>query len=268
SGFFEELAEGIEEKDSAVCVGLDPVPERVPDGMSVLEFNRRIIDATGDVAVAYKPNAAFYEALGVEGWEALLETIEYAQAHAPVVLDCKRGDIGSSSRRYAGLVDTADAVTVSPYMGYDSLKPFLDREDKGVFVLCRTTNSGAENFQELSCSGVDNSDDDKPLYLHVAERCVEWNANSNIGLVVGATAPDEMERVRNHADDLPFLVPGVGAQGGDVEAAVEHGLNSEGVGVVNSTRSIIYAHEEGGDVGDAAREAAKSLRRELNKYRS
>ena len=258
--FFDRLADEIEAKDSLVCVGLDPVPSRIPDGVGIAEFNRRIIDATKDVAVAYKPNAAFYEALGVDGWQTLLETVEEASAAAPVVLDAKRGDIGHSSRRYAELLDHADAITVSPYMGMDSVRPFLERGDSGVFVLCKTTNEGSADFQDLE-------DDGKPVYAHVAERAVEWNAvNGNVGLVVGATHPEEMEEVREHAGDLPFLVPGIGAQDGDAEAAVEHGTDGDGVGLVNSTRSIIYAGD-GERFEEAARGAARSLRDALNEYR-
>ncbi|MFP4174520.1 MAG: orotidine-5'-phosphate decarboxylase [Halobacteriales archaeon] len=259
-GFFDRLDNEIDAKDSLVCVGLDPVPSRIPEGVGIAEFNRRIIDATSDIAVAYKPNAAFYEALGVDGWHTLLETVEEASAAAPVILDAKRGDIGHSSRRYAELLDTADAITVSPYMGTDSVRPFLDRDDAGVFVLCKTTNEGSADIQDLEA-------DEKPVYAHVAERAVDWNAvNENVGLVVGATHPDEMEEVRGYADDLPFLVPGIGAQGGDVEAAVEHGTDSDGVGLVNSTRSIIYA-SDGENFDGAAREAARSLRATLNEYR-
>ncbi|MDZ7688509.1 MAG: orotidine-5'-phosphate decarboxylase [Halobacteriales archaeon] len=261
--FFDRLADEIETKDSLVCVGLDPVPSRIPDDVGVAEFNRRIIDATSDIAVAYKPNAAFYETLGDgvgDGWRTLVETVEEASASAPVILDAKRGDIGNSSRRYAELLELADAITVSPYMGTDSVRPFLDYEDAGVFVLCKTTNTGSADFQDLEAEG-------KPVYAHVAERAVEWNeVNRNVGLVVGATHPDEMEEVRGHANDLPFLVPGVGAQGGNAESAVEHGTNSRGVGLVNSTRSIIYAGE-GEKFDTAARSAAKSLKRTLNEYR-
>jgi len=256
--FFDRLADEIEKKDSLVCVGLDPVPSRIPDGVGLAEFNRHIVEATSDIAVAYKPNSAFYEALGE--WDTLVETLEEARNSAPVILDAKRGDIGNSSRRYAELLNLADAITVSPYMGTDSVRPFVEREDAGVFVLCRTTNSGSADFQDLEADG-------KPVYAYVAEHAVEWNEiNENVGLVVGATHPEKMEGVREHADDLPFLVPGVGAQGGDAEAAVEHGTNSRGIGVVNSTRSIIYAGE-GESFETAAREAAKSLRSMLNQHR-
>ena len=255
---FDRLAEEIDRKDSLVCVGLDPVPSRIPDGIGVADFNRRIVEATEDIAVAYKPNSAFYEALGE--WDTLVETVEETRNSAPVILDAKRGDIGNSSRRYAELLDLADGITVSPYMGTDSVRPFVEREDAGVFVLCRTTNSGSADFQDLEADG-------KPVYAHVAERAVEWNEiNENVGLVVGATYPEKMEKVREHGGDLPFLVPGIGAQGGDPEAAVEYGTDSRGLGLVNSTRSIIYAGD-GERFDTAAREAAKSLRSMLNQHR-
>ena len=255
---FDRLAEEIDRKDSLVCVGLDPVPSRIPDGIGVADFNRRIVEATEDIAVAYKPNSAFYEALGE--WDTLVETVEETRNSAPVILDAKRGDIGNSSRRYAELLDLADGITVSPYMGTDSVRPFVERDDSGVFVLCRTTNSGSADFQDLEADG-------KPVYAHVAERAVEWNEiNENVGLVVGATYPEKMEKVREHGGDLPFLVPGIGAQGGDPEAAVEYGTDSRGLGLVNSTRSIIYAGD-GERFDTAAREAAKSLRSMLNQHR-
>lgn len=257
TGFFDRLRGSIRDHDSVVCVGLDPDPRRIPDGVSVMEFNRRIIDATSDVAAAYKPNTAYYEALGC--WDELLETMEYASAHAPVILDGKRGDVGHSSRRYAELLDFADALTVNPYMGRDSLHPFLDRRERGVFVLCKTTNKGSTDFQELESDG-------KPLYQHVAERVRDWDEHGNVGLVVGATDPEGLEFVRSVAGDLPFLVPGVGAQGGDLEAAINYGLNSDGVGVVNSSRSILYAGE-GDNFDNAARSEAKKLRSALNEYR-
>jgi len=267
--FFDRLTDEIDTKDSLVCVGLDPVPSHIPDGVGIAEFNRRIVEATSDVAVAYKPNSAFYESLTVEGkdgWRILRETVEEASVHAPVILDAKRGDIGHSSRRYAKLLEIADSITVNPYLGTDSIRPFLEHSESGVFVLCKTTNSGSADFQDLE-TGDDEDDEGKPFYSHVAERATEWNElNGNVGLVVGATHPEEMEEVRGHAGDLPFLVPGIGAQGGDAEAAVKYGTNSAGVGVVNSTRSIIYAGE-GENFGRAARESAKNLRKTLNEYR-
>jgi orotidine-5'-phosphate decarboxylase len=262
--FFEDLAARIDAADSVVSVGLDPDPAKLPAGLADHElprwaFNGRIIDATHEHAACYKPNVAFYE--DADGWRALRETIEYAHGKGvPVLLDAKRADIGNTARQYAGLLDHADAITVNPYLGRDSLEPFLSREDKGVFVLCRTSNSGGKDFQNL---GVGN---DKKLYEYVAQRCAAWNERDNVGLVVGATAPEELERVRELVPELPFLVPGVGAQGGDAEAAVEFGLTAEGVGLVNSSRGIIFAGEDE-NFEAAARQAARRLKERLNRYR-
>ena len=267
--FFETLSDRIEATDSVVSVGLDPAPDRLPAFLDAdlprWAFNRRVIDATHEHAACYKPNAAFYE--DPDGWRALTETIAYAHGkNVPVLLDAKRGDIGNTARQYAALLDSdgldADAITVNPYMGRDTLEPYLSRENKGVFVLCRTSNSGGADFQTLD---VGNG---KPLYQYVAQRCAEWNDNDNVGLVVGATAPDELEALRGLVD-LPFLVPGVGAQGGDAEAAVEYGL-ADDVGLVNSSRGIIFAGE-GSDTESeyfrACGDAAKRLKRRLNKFR-
>jgi orotidine-5'-phosphate decarboxylase len=263
--FFEDLRARIEAVDSVVSVGLDPDPTRLPDAVADHDlprwaFNRRIIDATHEHAACYKPNAAFYE--DSEGWRALRETVAYAHGKGvPVLLDAKRGDIGNTARQYAELLDDADAITVNPYLGRDSLEPFLAREEKGVFVLARTSNPGASDFQNLE---VGNG---KRLYEYVAQRAAEWNERGNVGLVVGATAPGELETVRDLVPDLPFLVPGVGAQGGDVEAAVEFGL-TDGVGLVNSSRGIIFAGEGSEqEFAKAAGEAAKRLKRRLNGYR-
>jgi len=268
--FFEDLRARIEAVDSVVSVGLDPDPSRLPKELADHDlprwaFNRRIIDATHEHAACYKPNAAFYE--DPDGWRSLEETVAYAHGkNVPVLLDAKRGDIGNTARRYADLLDDdglgADAMTVNPYMGRDSLEPYLSMPEKGVVVLCRTSNSGGADFQNLEVGN------DKPLYEYVAQRAAEWNDDDNVGLVVGATAPEELAAVRDLVD-LPFLVPGVGAQGGDAEAAVEYGL-ADGVGLVNSSRGIIFAGE-GADDEDAyfraAGNAAKRLKRRLNQYR-
>ncbi|MFB6176343.1 MAG: orotidine-5'-phosphate decarboxylase, partial [Halobaculum sp.] len=179
----------------------------------------------------------------------------------PVLLDAKRGDIGNTARKYAELLDEADAITVNPYMGRDSLDPFLSRDEKGVFVLCRTSNPGRSDLQDLELDG------GEPLYRRVAALADLWNEHGNVGLVVGATAPEELETIREEVPDLPFLVPGIGAQGGDAEAAVEHGL-ADGVGLVNSSRGIIFAGEDAGeDFHRAAGQAAERLRDRLNQYR-
>lgn len=261
--FFERLADRIDTADSVLSVGLDPDPDRLPDHLREHDlprwaFNRRIIDATHDHAACYKPNAAFYE--DADGWRALEETIAYAHGKdVPVLLDAKRADIGNTARQYATLLDTADAITVNPYLGRDALEPFLSREEKGVFVLCRTSNPGGADLQDAELESGET------VYERVADRAGEWNERGNVGLVVGATAPEELERVRERAPDLPFLVPGIGAQGGDAEAAIEHGLAS-GVGLVNSSRGIIFAGE-GESFAGAAGEAAKRLKRRLNEYR-
>jgi len=279
--FFDRLAERIATVDSVVSVGLDPDPDRFPEyvadaDLPRFQFNRRIIDATHEYAACYKPNAAFYE--GTDGWAALEETIAYAHGKGvPVLLDAKRGDIGNTARQYADTLDPdgldADAITVNPYMGRDSLEPFLQREDKGVFVLCRTSNPGGADLQDLELSS------GEPLYERVAALADLWNANDNVGLVVGATNPDELESIREIVPDVPFLVPGVGAQGGDAEAAVEHGLTARwsdaadapGVGLVNSSRGIIFAGEEARGGADAyfgaAGQAARQLAGRLNEYR-
>jgi len=269
TAFFDRLHRRIERVDSVVSVGLDADPNRLPDCLAGRDlprwaFNRRIIDATHEHAACYKPNAAFYE--DADGWRALRETIAYADGKdVPVLLDAKRADIGNTSRRYAGLLDDVDAITVNPYMGRDSLEPFLSREEAGVFVLCRTSNPGGADLQDLELAS------DEPLYRRVAALADRWNEHGNVGLVVGATAPEELEELRTEVPDLPFLVPGVGAQGGDAEAAVEYGL-ADGVGLVNSSRGIIFAGEDAARDDPeayfgAAGEAAKRLKRRLNRYR-
>jgi orotidine-5'-phosphate decarboxylase len=261
--FFDRLAGRIEAADSVVSVGLDPDPERLPDLDADLprsEFNRRVIDATHEHAAAYKPNAAFYE--DPDGWRALERTVEYAHDRGvPVVLDAKRADIGNTARQYARVLDDVDAITVNPYLGRDALGPFLSR-DAGVFVLCRTSNTGARDFQTLELA-----ETGRPLYEHVARVAAGWNERGNVGLVVGATAPAELATLREQVPDLPFLVPGVGAQGGDARAAVEHGL-ADGVGLVNSSRGIIFAGEDAaGDYFAAAGVAARRLKERLNHHR-
>ena len=273
--FFEDLRARIQAVDSVVSVGLDPDPARLPEAVADEDlprwaFNRRIIDATHEHAACYKPNVAFYE--DADGWRALRETVAYAHGKGvPVLLDAKRGDVGNTARQYAKLLDdrgsglAADAITVNPYLGRDSVEPFLAREEKGVFVLARTSNPGATEFQNLQVGN------DKRLYEYVAQRAAEWNERGNVGLVVGATAPEELETLRGLVPDLPFLVPGVGAQGGDVEAAVGFGL-ADGVGLVNSSRGIIFAGTTAGegspaDFARAAGEAARRLKRRLNEFR-
>jgi orotidine-5'-phosphate decarboxylase len=263
--FFDRLGARIDRIDSVVSVGLDPDPDRLPETvrderLPRWAFNRRVIDATHEHAACYKPNAAFYE--DGDGWRALRETIAYAHGKdVPVLLDAKRGDIGNTARQYAAVLDEVDAITVNPYLGRDSLDPFLSRPDSGVFVLCRTSNPGGADLQDLELAS------GEPVYERVASLAAGWNDNDNVGLVVGATAPAELATVRELVPDLPFLVPGVGAQGGDERAAIEHGL-ADGVGLVNSSRGVIFAGESArGDYFGAAGEAAKRLKRRLNRHR-
>jgi uridine monophosphate synthetase len=255
--FYDKLRAQVERVNSLLCVGLDPDPSRFGDSLlaqesPILAFNRRIVDATADLVCAYKPNFAFYEAAGLEGLKALRETIEYIPPEIPIILDAKRGDIGSTARAYAEAafkVWGADAVTVNPYLGYDSLKPFLDYPDKAVFLLCHTSNEGARDFQGLRCQG-------QALHELVALKALEWGA----ALVVGATYPEALRRIRQLAPEIWILVPGVGAQGGDLEGALEAGVNNQGHGlIINASRSIIYASD--------ARQAADELRQEINRGR-
>lgn len=269
--FFDRLSDRIDRIDSVLSVGLDPDLRRLPEHLFDMElprwaFNRRIIDATHEHTAAYKPNAAFYE--DADGWRALEETIAYAHGKdVPVILDAKRADIGNTTRQYAATLNpdrsgpTADAITVNPYMGRDSVQPFLDNESAGIFILCRTSNPGGEDIQGLKLSSGER------VYERVAAMASLWNTNGNVGLVVGATNPEELESIREAVPDLPFLVPGVGSQGGDVESAAIN-ATSDGVGLINASRSIIFAGEDAGeDFAAAAGEAAKRLNRSINRYR-
>jgi orotidine-5'-phosphate decarboxylase len=263
--FFDRLHDRIRTADSVVSVGLDPDPSRLPEHLQEYDlprwaFNRRIIDATHEHAAVYKPNAAFYE--DPDGWRALEETVAYARGKGvPILLDAKRADIGNTTRRYAQVLERVDAITVNPYMGRDSLQPFLADEKSGIFILCRTSNPGGADLQNLEL------ETGEPVYERVAALADLWNEHDNVGLVVGATNPDELEEIREQVPDLPFLVPGIGAQGGDAEAAVEYGL-ANGVGLINSSRGIIFAGEDRGEAfADASGQAAKRLKNRLNQYR-
>jgi orotidine-5'-phosphate decarboxylase len=266
--FLERLRRAQSAAGSLVCVGLDPDPHRLPEDLGggaepLYAFNRRIVDATGDVAAAYKPQIAFYSARAAE--PELARSIEYIRERAPhalVILDAKRSDIGNTAAAYAiEAFDRygADAVTVNPYMGEDSVRPFLARPERGAILLCRTSNSGAGDFQDLVSDGL-------PLYAHVAARAAgRWNALGNLMLVVGATYPREMAALRAAHPELPFLVPGIGAQGGDLAATLAAGLDAAGAGLlINSSRNIIYA---GGGAPDAIRAAALALRSAIETVR-
>lgn len=269
--FVQKLLAASERHRSLLCVGLDPEQDRMPaeyrkmDGAEAARaFSIAAIDATRDLAQAFKPNAAYFEQHGPDGVAALRDVIRHAREHAPVVLDAKRGDIGSTSRAYAKAAFDAlgaDAVTVSPYMGEDSLDPFLERRDKGVFVLCRTSNAGGRDFQELAdAQGV-------PLFERVVQKAREWNVRTgNVGLVAGATFPEQLARIRRAAgEDVPLLIPGVGAQGASLADAARFGCNMRGErALVSASRAILYA---GNGSTAAMRQAAQEMRDELNKHR-
>lgn len=243
-----------------VCVGLDSDVRKMPRNITQHDFNFKIIDATCDLVCAYKPNMAFYEAMGTVGYAALGYTIEYIHRVAPgvpIILDAKRGDIGNTNEGYIEAAFEwfeADAITISPFLGQDAMQPFLDRKERGIFVLCRTSNKGAGEFQDLICNN------DLPLYLHVAERVAKhWNANGNCGLVAGATASAELVSIRHLAGDMPILIPGIGAQGGDLNATIQVGQDSRGQGmIINASRSIIFA-SSGPDFAEAAHHETQKL---------
>ncbi|MBM4453839.1 MAG: orotidine-5'-phosphate decarboxylase [Chloroflexi bacterium] len=258
--FVDKLLAASRKNESLLCVGLDSDPELM-SGVSLIDFNKAIIDATADLVCAYKPNLAFYEALGIDGIKALHKTVEYVPRHIPVIGDGKRGDIGNTARAYAQALFEVfgfDAATVSPYLGFDSVEPFIKHEDKGVFLLCRTSNSGAVDFQSiLDIDGV-------PLYERVARKAREWNVKGNIGLVVGATYPEELKQVRKLCPEMPLLIPGIGAQGGDLAAAVEYGVNSKGEkAIIAVSRQVLYASQSK-DFAEGARRSAQELRDKIN----
>ena len=264
--FFQKLNTAVKKNRSLLCVGLDPDPQRMPDKVGIFEFNKAIIDATSDLVCAYKPQLAFYEALGDEGLDALKRTVKHIPDHIPVIADAKRGDIGSTARAYATAIFSVlgfDATTVNPYLGFDSVEPFIEYQDKGIFVLCRTSNPGAADFQSLRCRFGKGY---RPLFEIVAIKASQWNTNGNVGLVVGATYPDELKVIRQSHPDMTFLIPGIGAQGGDLSLAVRYGLNAQGNGIIiNSSRQIIYA-SSGRDFDEEARRAASTLRDDINNH--
>jgi orotidine-5'-phosphate decarboxylase len=262
-GFTAKLLQTVKKNESLVCLGLDPDPQLMPK-MGIFEFNKAIIDATSDLVCAYKPNLAFYEALGIDGIVALQKTVEYIAGRVPVIGDAKRGDVGNTAKAYArALFDVLgfDAATVNPYLGFDALEPFLDYRDKAVFILCRTSNAGAADFQDLSCSSAHGP---HRLYKVVAEKAQEWNREDNIGLVVGATYPEELLAVRQACPKMTLLIPGIGAQGGNLDLAVRYGADATGQrAIFASSRQILYA-SAGSDFDRAAREATDNMRRQIN----
>ena len=268
--FSEKLRRAILRNHSLLCIGLDPVPELMP-GVGLWEFNKAIIDATSELVCAYKPNLAFYEALGTEGLAVMQKTVAYVPHDIPVIGDAKRGDVGHTARAYASaLFDVFgfDAATVNPYLGHDSVEPFIEYAHKGVFVLCRTSNAGAVDFQDVNCQPRGTKSRPQPLFKLVAEKAREWNRHNNIGLVVGATHPQELGEVRQLCPDMTLLIPGIGAQEGDLEAAVSHAVGAHGgKAIFSSSRQIIYA-SKGSDFAAAAGRAADELRCQINSLAS
>jgi orotidine-5'-phosphate decarboxylase len=261
--FTDKLLNASQKNKSWLCIGLDPDPELMP-GVDIPQFNKTIIEATSDLVCAYKPNLAFYEALGSEGLAVLEKTIKYIPGDIPVIGDAKRGDIGNTAKAYAKALFSVlgfDAATVNPYLGFDSIEPFINYQDKGVFILCRTSNKGATDFQDLYTDGL-------PLYEVVARKAKEWNVHGNIGLVVGATYPEELKKVRSICPEMPLLIPGIGAQGGDLASAVGYGVDARGEkAIINVSRQILYASKEK-DFARAARNVAEKIRNQINDYRN
>jgi len=261
--FADKLLNTSRKNKSWLCIGLDPDPELMP-GIDVLQFNKAIIEATSDLVCAYKPNLAFYEALGTEGLAILEKTVKCIPGDIPVIGDAKRGDIGNTARAYARALFSIlglDAATINPYLGYDSIEPFINYQDKGVFILCRTSNKGAADFQNLTTNGL-------PLYEAVAQKAKQWNIYGNIGLVVGATYPEELKRVRSICPEMPLLIPGIGAQGGDLASAVGYGVDARGEkAIINVSRQILYASKEK-DFAQAARNMAEKIRKQINDCRN
>ncbi len=260
----EDLFQQISQKQSYLCVGLDTDIQRLPQHLlgfedPVFEFNKRIIDATKDLCVAYKPNIAFYESLGEAGWRSLRRTMEYIPQSHFTIADAKRGDIGNTSRLYAkAFFETLDfdAVTVAPYMGIDSVQPFLEFEDKWVILLALTSNKGSADFQRTP------QENGQPLFEKVMRKAQEWGSSDQMMFVVGATHPEQFSAIRAIAPDNFLLVPGVGAQGGDLEALSQHGLNNKAGLLVNSSRGIIFA-SSGEDFAEQARASAQQLQQQM-----
>jgi orotidine-5'-phosphate decarboxylase len=311
--FIDKLLNASRKNKSWLCIGLDPDPELMP-GVDVLQFNKAIIEATSDLVCAYKPNMAFYEALGTEGPFVLEKTIKHVPIDIPVIGDAKRGDIGNTAKAYAKALFSVlglDAATINPYLGYDSIEPFISYQDKGVFILCRTSNKGATDFQDILNINIEptpptaryavsnlkiepkevevgkpvdiafqltNVDSVRasykitrellPLYQVVAQKAKEWNIRDNIGLVVGATYPEELKKVRSICPEMPLLIPGIGAQGGDLASAVVYGVDARGEkAIINVSRQILYASKEK-DFAQAARNMAEKIRNQINDHRN
>ncbi len=273
--FLDKLLMASRQQNSLLCVGLDPEPGRLPAALrdlpleqAIVEFCHAIIEATTPYVCAFKPNIAFFEVLGPRGMYVFQEVIRAIPAHLPVIVDAKRGDLGNTACNYAAAIFDiygCDAITVNPYLGYDSVAPFLAYRDKGVILLCRTSNPSARDFQDLRIHG--NDDQEQPLYELVARRIQTWNEFGNCGLVVGATYPQELATIRTICPTMPILIPGVGAQGGDLEASVRGGVDIHGErAILAVSRSILYAGS-GSDFAEMAAAEARMLRNRMNEAR-
>jgi orotidine-5'-phosphate decarboxylase len=273
--FLDKLLAASRRQRSLLCVGLDPEQERLPATLrnlppeqAIVKFCHAIIEATAAHVCAFKPNSAFFEVLGPRGMHVFQEVIRAIPAHIPVILDAKRGDLGNTARHYAAAVFDiygCDAVTVNPYLGFDSVAPFLVYRQKGILLLCRTSNASARDFQDLRVQ--DDDGQARPLYELVARRSAGWNEYGNCGIVVGATYPGELECIRSICPDMPILIPGVGAQGGDLEAAIRAGVDTHGErAILAVSRSILYAGS-GRDFADKAAAEAGRLNKRIDEVR-
>ena len=278
--FKQKIDKKIQINNSCVCVGLDSDYNKIPKflknnnsaSQTIFNFNKQIIDQTIDLVCAYKPNVAFYEAKGIEGLKALKKTVSYIKkkdSEVVIIADAKRADIGNTNLGYvSSFFDhyNFDAITVHPYLGKEALKPFLQRKDRGIIILCKTSNTGAGEFQDLTVQ--DSKFGTLPLYKNVAHHIVNsWNKNKNCSLVVGATYPQELKEVRKIVEDMPILIPGIGAQGGDIEKTVKAGRDKNGRGmIINSSRGIIFASSDE-NFAEIAREKTEKLRKSINRYR-
>ena len=275
--FISKLKKRWDSADSLLCVGLDPQIDRIPEVLRskhspYFEFCKEIVDATHEFVCAFKPQAAYFSAVGAEKeLEELISYIKNVYPEIPVILDAKRGDIGSTAALYAQEAYQrygADAVTVNPYLGFESIEPYMNYSDKGIVVLCRTSNAGSDWLQKSETDSI-------PVYQRVAQQVAEWNEAEQFILVTGATYPEELGRVRQIVGDMPLLVPGIGAQGGDIEAVLKNGLNKESTGlIISSSREILYAHEKVEQLVDisrgltASRQVAIDTMNSINKYRN
>ena len=268
--FKEKLTNIINKNNSLLCVGLDIDKEKIPESLfknsknPYFDFNKSIINSTKDLVCAYKLNMAFYEAMGKKGYDLLEQTISYIPKDVIIIIDGKRNDIGNTAQKYAQALFKqlkADAITINPYLGYDSIEPFLKYKNKCSFILCRTSNPSAKDFQDLKIKKI-------PLYQYVALKIKEWNKNDNCGVVVGATYPSELKKTREIlGEKIPFLIPGIGKQGGNLQNSVKHGTNKRGENaIIVSSRSIIYAGKNK-DFAEKSRYNAISFKNEINRYR-